>query len=119
MAPWHLSRKIKLEVFLNWISIKCVKFPKKIAPCQGVVVQDENCQGGGAGGGMVQIFFLEFDTFFYIQFKNTSNLIFLGFTVSSESFFQKDFKTSLIFWYIFEKGLMVFGQIFENLAIVG
>jgi hypothetical protein len=29
--------------------------------CQGGVVQDENCQGGA--GGMVQFFFLEFDTF--------------------------------------------------------
>ena len=26
-------RKIKLEVFLNWISKNCVKFKKKIAPC--------------------------------------------------------------------------------------
>ena len=54
--------------------------------------------GGGAGsGGMVQICFLEFDTFFYIQFKNTSNLIFLGFKVPFESFFHKNFKTGLTF----------------------
>ena len=25
--------------------------------CQGVVVQDEKCQGGGGAGGMVQFFF--------------------------------------------------------------
>ena len=50
------------------------------------------------GGGREENFFwhltlfLEFDTFFDIQFKNTSNLIFLGFKVPSESFFLKNFK---------------------------
>ena len=55
--------------------------------------------GGGGGGkeGRVQIFFLEFDAFFDIKFKNTSNLIFLGFKVPSESFFPKDFKIGLAF----------------------
>ena len=60
--------KIKLEVFLNSKSKKCVKFQKKICTIQrnenvlpGGVVQDETWQGGyggGAGaGGMVQFFF--------------------------------------------------------------
>ena len=54
--------------------------------------------GGGAGsGGMVQNFFLNLTQFFDIQFKNTSNLIFLGFKVPSESFFQKNFKTGFTF----------------------
>ena len=35
--------------------------------------------------------------FFHIQFRNTSNFIFLGFKVSSERFFHKNFKTSLFF----------------------
>jgi hypothetical protein len=52
--------------------------------------------GGGGAGGMVQFSF-EFDTFFYIQFKNTYNLIFLGFKVPSERFFHKNFKTGLNF----------------------
>ena len=64
--------------------------------CQGVVVQDEKCQGGGAGG-MVQYFFWNLIHFLDFQFKNTSNLIFLGFKVSSERFFHKDFKTGLTF----------------------
>ena len=38
--------------------------------------------GGGGKGGRVQFFFFEFDTFFYFEFKNTSNLIFLGFKVA-------------------------------------
>ena len=34
------------------------------------------------------------------QFKNTSNLILLGFKMSSESFFHKNFKTGLTFWHM-------------------
>ena len=37
-----------------------------------------------------------FDTFF-IQFKNTSNLIYLGFKVPSDSLFPKNFKIGLTF----------------------
>ena len=44
-------------------------------------------------------FFLEFDTFFSIQFKNTYNFIFLGVKVPYESFFRKDFKIGLTFWH--------------------
>ena len=51
---------------------------KQFATCQGMVVQDENCQWGGAGGGMVQFIFWNLTHFFNIQFKNTFNLIFLG-----------------------------------------
>ena len=40
---------------------------------------------------------LEFDTFFDIQFKNTSNLILLGFKMSSERFLFMNFKTDLTF----------------------
>ena len=41
----------------------------------------------GGGGGIVQTIFWNLTHFFDIQFKNTSNLIFLGFKVPSESFF--------------------------------
>ena len=52
---------------------------------------------GGGREGQGRISFLEFDTFFYIHFKNTSNLNFLGFKVPNERFFHKDFKTGLTF----------------------
>ena len=48
----------------------------------------------------VQNFFWNLTLFFEIQFKNTSNLIFLGFKVPSESFFHKNFKIGLTFWHI-------------------
>ena len=48
----------------------------------------------------VNPFFSEFDTFFYVQFKNTSNLIFSSFKVPSKSFFSKNFKTGLTFWHM-------------------
>ena len=47
-----------------------------------------------------QMFFGIWRFLFEIQFKNTSNLIFLGFKVPSESFFHKDFKIGLTFWYM-------------------
>ena len=55
--------------------------------------------GGGKGGkgGMVQICFWKLTHFFDFEFKNTSNLIFLGFKVPFERFFHKDFKTGLTF----------------------
>ena len=53
--------------------------------------------GGGGAGGMVAIFFLRFENFFLIQFKNTSNLILLSFKVPSERFFHKVFRTGLTF----------------------
>ena len=53
---------------------------------------------GGGRRGQGRIFFLEFDTFFNIQFKNTFNLIFPGFKVPSESFLFKNFKTGLTFF---------------------
>jgi len=42
-------------------------------------------------------FFLEFYTFFDIQFENASNLVFPGFKVPSGGFFHKDFETGLAF----------------------
>ena len=42
----------------------------------------------GEGGGLVPISFWNLTHFFDIQFKNTSNLIFLGFKAPSERFFQ-------------------------------
>jgi hypothetical protein len=51
---------------------------------------------GGGGGGM-ELFFFEFDTFFDIQFKITFNLIFLSIKVPSERFFHKNFTTGLTF----------------------
>ena len=53
--------------------------------------------GKVGGGGGREDFFLKFDTFLDIQFKNTSNLIFSGFKVPSKSFFPKNFKTGLTF----------------------
>ena len=101
---------------------------KKILPCpllpptstttpweeidiEGVVVegggrgQGRNWYLGGGGGrwweeGAGKNFFLEFDTFFYIQFKNTFNLIFPGFKVPYERFLFKNFKTGLTFWHM-------------------
>ena len=52
---------------------------------------------GGGRKGQGRISFLEFDTFFYFEFKNTSNFIFPGFKVPSESFLFKNFKTGLTF----------------------
>ena len=40
--------------------------------CQGVVVQDEKCQGGGVGGNLQNLFW-NLIHFFDIRFKNTSN----------------------------------------------
>ena len=103
------SRKIRLEVFLNSKSKKCVKFQKQICTIQrnenvlpGVwVVQNETWQGGGGAGagagGMVQKKIWSLTHFFDFEFKNTFNLIFLGFKVPSERFFHKDFKTGLTF----------------------
>ena len=51
-------------------------------------------------GGMAQNHFSVSIPFFKLQFKNTSNLILLGFKMSSESFFHKNFKTGLIFWHM-------------------
>jgi hypothetical protein len=57
-----------------------------------------SCGGAGAvSGGMVQNFFWYLTQFCDIHFKNTSNVIFLGFKVPSESFFHKNFKTGLTF----------------------
>ena len=55
--------------------------------------------GGGAGGrgGMAQNQFSVLIPFFKLQFKNTSNLILLGFKMSSERFLFKDFKIDLTF----------------------
>ena len=61
--------------------------------------------GSGAGGiiswgGRVQNHFSDLTLFFDIQFKNTYNLILLGFKLSSERFLFKDFKTDLTFWHM-------------------
>ena len=53
--------------------------------------------GGGGRGGMAQNHFSDQTFFFDLQFENTSNLILLGFKMSSESFFHKFFKTDLTF----------------------
>ena len=53
--------------------------------------------GGGERGGMAQNYFSVFIPFFKLQFKNASNLILLGFKMSSERFLFKDFKTDLTF----------------------
>ena len=61
--------------------------------------------GSGAGGiiswgGRVQNHFSDLTLFFDIQFKNTYNLILLGFKLSSERFLFKNFKTDLTFWHM-------------------
>ena len=68
---------------------------KKFAQCQGVVVQDENCQGVVQVVAWGELFFWNLIYFLIFNLKiHTSNLIFLGFKVS---FFHKNFKTGLIF----------------------
>ena len=57
----------------------------------------------GVGGircwsSRVQNHFSDRTLFFDLQFKNTSNLILLGFKMSSERFLFKDFKKDLTFW---------------------
>ena len=57
--------------------------------------------GSGAGsGGTVQNLFWNLTPFSDFKFKNTSNLIFPGFKVPSESFSFKNFKTGLTFWHM-------------------
>ena len=56
---------------------------------------------GGGGSGMVQIFFWNLTHFTDFHFKNTSNLIFPDFKVSSKSFFPKNFKIGLTFWHTY------------------
>ena len=61
--------------------------------------------GRGAGGifswgGRVQNHFSDLKFFFEIQLKNTLNLIFPSFKMSSERFLFKDFKTRLTFWHM-------------------
>ena len=51
-------------------------------------------------GGTVQNLFCNWTTFFDFKFKNTSDLIFPGFKLPSESFLFKNFKTGLIFWHM-------------------
>ena len=61
--------------------------------CQGVVVQEALSVEGAGCKTIFQIWHLTFD----IQFKNTSNLILLGFKMLSESFFHKFLKQILLF----------------------
>ena len=49
------------------------------------------------GVGMVQNHFSDRKLFFYLQFKNTSNLVLLGFKMSSERFLFKNLKQVLLF----------------------
>ena len=53
--------------------------------------------GGGGRGGMAQNHFSDRTLFFYLQLKNTSNLILLGFKMSFERFLFNNFKTGLTF----------------------
>ena len=53
--------------------------------------------GGGGRGGMAQNHFSVLIPFFKLQFKNTSNLILLGFKMSSEIFFSRISKQILLF----------------------
>ena len=94
---------------------------QKYVFCLGEVVQEALSEGGGWGGRVQKIFFCQgvvvqealsvegagcktifqiWHFFFDIQFKNTYNLILLGFKLSSERFLFKDFKTDLTFWHM-------------------
>ena len=53
--------------------------------------------GGGGRGGMAQNHFSDRTLFFDLQFKNTSNLILLGFKMSSERFFIQEFQNRVYF----------------------
>jgi len=55
---------------------------------------------GVGGGGREEFFFWNLTPFFDFKFKNTSNLIFPGFKVSSERFFFENFKKGLTFWHM-------------------
>ena len=81
---WHLETQQNEIGSIFKLNIKKYREMKLLLP-----------EGGGAGG-IVQFFF-NLTHFFDIQFKKTSNLIFLGFKVPSERFFQKDIKTVLTF----------------------
>ena len=71
--------------------------PAPPPPGNFCIQRNETVIARGVGaGGMVQMFG-NLTQFFDIQFKNTSNLIFLGFKVPSESFFPKDFKSGVTF----------------------
>ena len=60
----------------------------------------ESAGSGVGSGGTVQNLFCNLTTFFDFKFKNTSDLIFPGFKLPSESFLFKNFKTGLIFWHM-------------------
>ena len=106
--------KIKLEVFLNWISKKCLKVQKEFCTMppppppsppgnisktfSGFSIQ-RTCQGMVGVEEVVwcKDLFCFLRHFFGIQFINTSNLLLLRFKVTSESFFTRFFKQVLLF----------------------
>merc|ERR1712051_669558 len=53
--------------------------------------------GGGGRGGMAQNHFSDSTLFFDLQFKNISNLILLGFKMSSERFYIRGFQNRAYF----------------------
>ena len=90
--------KIKLEIFKLDIK-KSVKFQKKFL-VGGGGREEIDIWGWWWEEGAGKNFFLEFDIFFDIQFKNTSNFIFPGFKVPYETFLFKDFRTGPTFWHM-------------------
>ena len=101
---WHLEIwKTQIEsIFKLKIKKRC-QTAKKNLHHNAVIARGWGCRWHYYQGVGVQAwckFFWNLTHFFDFQFKNTSNLIFPDFKVSSKSFFPKDFKIGLIFWRI-------------------
>ena len=105
--------KIKLEVFLNWSLKNGIKTENWLA-WHNFFHLGGGGGGGGGRGGMAQNHFSILIPFLKIQFKNTSNLILLGFKKPFESFFHKFFKTDLTFWNTYPRNT-VFPHIVSSL----
>ena len=82
-------RKIKLKVFLNWISKKCVK-PEIQFGTEILIMRGR--------GWYVPIFFWNLTHFFDIQFKNTFNLIFPRFQGVIWKMFSQEIQNRSYFW---------------------
>ena len=72
---------------------------------------------GGGRGGMAQNDFSILTPFFKIQFENTSNLILLGFKVSSESFLKQSYLLKYVGLKIAKLGPNVFPYQWDTLYL--
>ena len=76
------------SMYPGYMNLREKIFAEGVWHYQGVGVQEAWCK----------FVFGNLTHFFDIHFKNTFNLIFLGFKVLSERFFHKNSKTGLTFW---------------------